>query len=882
MAAHQADLVQARSGHADAKALKSIAGLTPGDVTATLNSDLGGLTEVEASVRLKAYGPNVVTGEGQPSWIAELWGRLANPLNALLLVLASVSWLMADRRSALIIASMVLLSMVLGFVQEHRSNRAAAKLAAMIHTRASVLRRGTTPHPGTPNGPEGKPFVEVPLAQLVPGDLIRLSAGDMVPADLRLIHAKDLNINQSALTGESLPALKQAEAVGNTAGLEPLDLSNLCFMGSSVLSGIGLGIVIHTGPKTHFGALAASMAKTREISSFDKGIARFSWMMIWFILIMAPLVFLINGANKGDWVQALVFAMAVAVGLTPEMLPMIVTVNLARGALELSKHKMIVKRLNAIQNFGAMDILCTDKTGTLTQDRVIMKLHLDVTGQDDDTVLELAWLNSHFQTGLTNLLDKAVLEHRDLQQNLTGEEGYSKRDEVPFDFNRRRMSVIVDHPGSGSLLICKGAVEEVIGHCSHYRSGEKTLAIDPPALKAILAVAEGLNSDGFRVVAVATRTFDRAKGRYGADDETDLTVQGFIAFLDPPKETAGPAIADLAKVGVSVKILTGDNALVTRKVCLDVGLDPGRIVLGHEVEGLSDATLAELAQTTTVFAKVSPDQKARIIEALRQRDHVVGFLGDGINDGPALKAADVGLSVDTAVDIAKESADIILLEKNLGVLTVGVREGRRVFGNITKYIKMGASSNFGNMFSVVGASLFLPFLPILPIQILTNNLLYDVSQAAIPTDQVDDDYLASPRSWEIDNLLRFIMFIGPISSVFDYLTFGLLLTLFHAGQNPALFQTGWFVESLLTQTLIIHIIRTAKIPFLQSRASVALTATSLVVAAIGVSLPYTPIGAALSMVPLPALYWPVVITLLLSYATLTHLVKSAFIRRWGY
>ena len=882
MAVHQANLVQSRTGREDADALKAIAALSAEDATARLGGDPAGLDETEATIRLKVYGPNIVAGEGQPSWLSELWGRLFNPLNALLLVLASVSWLMADRRSALIIASMVLLSMVLGFIQEHRSNRAAAKLAAMIHTRASVLRRGTTPHPDTPNGPEDEPFVEVPLAQLVPGDLVRLSAGDMVPADLRLIRAKDLNINQSALTGESLPALKQADAIVSTADLEPLDLSNLCFMGSSVLSGIGLGVVIHTGAKTHFGALAASMTKSREISSFDKGIARFSWMMIRFILVMAPLVFLINGANKGDWAQALVFAMAVAVGLTPELLPMIVTVNLARGALELAKHKVIVKRLNAIQNFGAMDILCTDKTGTLTQDRVVMKLHLDVTGRDDDSVLELAWLNSFFQTGLTNLLDKAVLEHRELQHTLTGQDGYFKRDEVPFDFNRRRMSVIVDHPGKGPLLICKGAVEEVIGQCQHYRSGDETLALDPSALKSILAVAEGLNSDGFRVVAVATRTFDSGKLRYGADDEKNLTVQGFIAFLDPPKETAGPAIADLAKVGVTVKILTGDNALVTRKVCLDVGLDPGLIVLGHEVEGLSDAALAELAQTTTVFAKVSPEQKARVIAALRQRDHVVGFLGDGINDGPALKAADVGLSVDTAVDIAKESADIILLEKSLGVLTVGVREGRRVFGNITKYIKMGASSNFGNMFSVLGASLFLPFLPMLPIQILTNNLLYDVSQSAIPTDQVDEDYLASPRSWEIDNLLRFIMFIGPISSVFDYLTFGLMLTLFHAGQNPALFQTGWFVESLLTQTLIIHIIRTAKIPFLQSRASVALTATSLVVAAIGVSLPYTPVGGALGMVPLPALYWPVVVALLLTYATLTHLVKSAFIRKWGY
>ena len=653
-------------------------------------------------------------------------------------------------------------------------------------------------------------------------------------------------------------------------------------MGSNVVSGFATAVIIHTGRRTYFGSLADSIVGARELTSFDKGVSRFAWLMIRFILVMAPLVFIINGVTKGDWLQALLFAVAVAVGLTPEMLPMIVTVNLAQGALAMSKRKVIVKRLNAIQNFGAMDVLCTDKTGTLTQDRVIMKLHLDVHGDEDGRVLEYAYLNSHFQTGLKNLLDLAVLEHVEMEHKVQPDDGYVKVDEIPFDFARRRLSVVVVHSGEKPLLICKGAVEEVFAQCTQYRLGDTLSPLDAAARASAKAVTDKLNSDGFRVVAVACRSFEDTQARYSVADETNLILAGFIAFLDPPKETAAAAIAELHRVGVSVKILTGDNDLVTGKICRDVGLETGRIVLGAEIEALDDQALAALAETTVVFAKVSPAQKARVIAVLQSKDHVVGFLGDGINDGPALKAADVGVSVDTAVDIAKESADIILLEKSLGVLAEGALEGRRVFGNITKYIKMGASSNFGNMFSVIGASVFLPFLPMLPIQILTNNLLYDFSQTTIPTDNVDAEYLAQPRRWEINNLLRFMLFIGPISSIFDYATYGMMIFVFHAWTNPSLFQTGWFVESLLTQTLIIHVIRTAKVPFFQSRASGALILTTIIVCLIASGLPYTPLGMTLGFSPLPPLYWLITAGFMLAYATITHLVKSWFIRRWGY
>ncbi|HWJ20515.1 MAG TPA: magnesium-translocating P-type ATPase [Geobacterales bacterium] len=851
--------------------LAAVSRLQPREACAKLGSALEGLSDTEAGARLKKFGPNIVARERKATILEELWGRARNPLNALLLTLATTSYFLGDVRAAVVIAVMVILAITTAFVQEHRSNEAAAKLRAMVHTTASVRR--------VPSRSED-PFSEIPMERLVSGDVVRLSAGDMIPGDLRLLEAKDLFINQSALTGESMPAERHAPACDGGSE-DALALPNLCFMGANVVSGYATGVIVQTGSKTFFGQLAHEIAGRRVPTAFDQGINKFTWLMIRFILVMVPAVFLINGVTKHDWLEALLFAVAVAVGLTPEMLPMIVTVNLAKGAMAMSRKKVIVKRLNAIQNFGAMDVLCTDKTGTLTQDRIILKRHLDIQGRDSERVLQYAFLNSHFQSGLRNLLDKAVLAHVELEQTLNIGSGYSKLDEIPFDFSRRRLSVVVAREDGKHILICKGAVEEIFSVCTNYALDAEVGRLDETHFEAAKQQTIALNSDGFRVVAVAYKEMEASKTTYSIEDEGGLTLLGYIAFLDPPKESAREAIAALARKGVQVKVLTGDNEIITRKICHEVQLDPGEILLGARIAQMSEAELAEIADRTTVFAKLNPAQKEQVVRALHAKGHVVGFLGDGINDSPALKAADVGISVDTAVDIAKESADIILLEKSLLVLAEGVTEGRKVFANITKYIKMGASSNFGNMFSVLGASIFLPFLPMAPIQVLTNNLLYDFSQTTIPTDNVDEEYLASPRKWDIGNIFKFMVFIGPISSIFDYATYGMMLYVFDAWNNPSLFQTGWFVESLLTQTLIIHIIRTAKVPFIESHASPALIATTVIICTVGMTLPFTWAGSALGFEPLPWHYWPLVAAMLVTYAVLTHLVKVWFIRRWG-
>jgi P-type Mg2+ transporter len=836
-----------------------------------LQSSPAGLTCEEAARRLRDLGLNLVARERKPTILQEIWGRARDPLNALLLTLAAVSYFIGDMRAAIVIVLIVLLAVGTSFIQEHRSNEAAARLRAMVKTTASVRRR-----PAVGDGD----FVEVPIESLVPGDIVKLSAGDMIPADLRLLEAKDLFINQSALTGEAMPAEKFCHPYQQEIK-DPFDLPNMCFMGANVVSGFATGVVVRTGAHTFFGQLADEIAGRRVPTAFDQGINRFIWLMIRFMIVMVPTVFLINGLTKHDWLEALLFAVAVAVGLTPEMLPMIVTVNLAKGAIDMSRAKVIVKRLNAIQNFGAMNILCTDKTGTLTQDRIILKRYLDIRGEESQRVLQYAYLNSHFQSGLKNLLDIAVLQHVEIHGILGIDKGFAKIDEIPFDFSRRRLSVVVSQGPDKHILICKGAVEEIFAVCSRYEIDGTTGRLDESHFATAKEETIALNSDGFRVVAVAYKELDASQTVYSAADERDLILLGYIAFLDPPKESAAGAIAALADKGVRVKILTGDNEVITRKVCREVKLDPGEILLGARIDAMAEEELADIAERTTVFAKLTPSQKERIVQALHRKGHVVGFLGDGINDSPALKAADVGISVDTAVDIAKESADIILLEKSLMVLQEGVTEGRKIFANITKYIKMGASSNFGNMFSVLGASIFLPFLPMAPIQVLTNNLLYDFSQTAIPTDNVDEEYVASPRRWDIDNIFKFMIFIGPISSIFDYATYAMMLFVFDAWTNPSLFQTGWFVESLLTQTLIIHIIRTAKIPFVESHASPTLIATTIIVSLVGITLPFTVAGAALGFTPLPALYWPLVASMLLSYSVLTHLVKVWFVRRWG-
>jgi Mg2+-importing ATPase len=855
----------------DSSALFALASASDDEVFRRLDSSLEGLDAAAAAARAARCGPNLVAREARRTLLVELYGHAKNPLNGLLLILAAISFTLGDRHAAIVITAIILLSVILAFTQEHRSNTAAEKLRALVKTNACVRRLGR-------DGPEDG-FVDESIEHLVPGDIVRLRAGDMIPADLRLLDAKDLFVNQSALTGESLPVEKGHAAP--VAGADPLAQPNLLFMGSNVVSGYATAVVVGTGPRTYFGQIADRVVRQHVRSAFEHGIDRFIWLMVRFMAVMVPAVFLINGLSKGSWLEALLFAVAVAVGLTPEMLPMIVTVNLAKGAIGMAREQVIVKRLNAIQNFGAMGVLCTDKTGMLTQDRIILKRCLDLNGNESERVLDYAYLNSHFQSGLKNLLDIAVLEHVEIREKLRLDHEFRKIDEIPFDFTRRRLSVVVERSDGAHTLICKGAVEEIFAVCNAYELDGKIGALDQSHFEAAKRETAELNAEGFRVVAVAYKTMPETQATYSVTDEGGLTLLGYIAFLDPPKESAGPAIAALAASGIAVKILTGDNDIITRKICNDVDLPAGRIVLGHEIDGVSDAALAALAAETTVFAKMSPAQKERVIAALRQAGHVVGYLGDGINDGPALKAADVGLSVDSAVDIAKESADIILLEKSLMVLSDGVIEGRKVFANITKYIRMGASSNFGNMLSVLGASLFLPFLPMLPIQVLTNNLLYDFSQTAIPTDRVDDDYLAAPRKWDIGNIEKFMLIVGPISSLFDYATFALMLFVFDAWDKPSLFQTGWFVESLLTQTLIIHIIRTARIPFLQSHASTQLIATTIIICLIGVMLPYSPLAGFLGLTPLPHAYWPAVALYLLSYAVLTHLVKTWFVRRWG-
>lgn len=833
-----------------------------------LGSQINGLNDAEANSRLKQYGANDIAREKHKSALIRLIANFKNPLVLLLIALGVISFLTGDRRATVVIFVMVILGVVLRFFQELRADKAAEKLKAMVSNTATLIRGGVEK--------------EIPLKLLVPGDIIRLSAGDMVPADVRVLSTKDLFLNQAALTGEAIPIEKKA-TLASSEIKNPLDLPNICFMGSNVVSGSGIAITIHTGNRTYFGSLAESIVGERQLTSFDKGINKFTWLMIWFIAVMVPAVFLINGLSKHDWLEAFLFAMAVAVGLTPELLPMIVTVNLSKGAIAMARKKVIVKRLNSIQNFGAMDVLCTDKTGTITQGKIILEKHLDPNGEPSEKVLHYGYLNSYHHTGLKNLLDDAILDHEELEERLKAKEKYRKIDEIPFDFIRRRMSVVVEDETGLNTLICKGAVDEVLSLCTRVEINGNIVAVLPEHDTKRHQIANDLNAQGFRVIALAYKEMPNAPDEpvYTIKDETDLILLGFLAFLDPPKDTALDTLQRLHKLSVDVKVLTGDNEIITTYICEKVGISSEHLLLGSQIETMSDAELAKAVTLTSVFARLIPSHKERIIHALQSNGHVLGFLGDGINDAPALKSADVGISVDSAVDIAKESSDIILLENSLLVLEQGVLEGRRVFGNIVKYIKMAASSNFGNMFSVVGASAFLPFLPMLPIQVLTNNLLYDFSQTTIPTDDVDAEWLVKPRQWTINKILRFILYIGPISSIFDYLTFFMMLYVFNCWHNPELFHTGWFVESIFTQTLIIHVIRTNKIPFIESRASWPLIISSVLIVVVGAWLTISPLANALGFVTLPLLYWLLLTFMLFGYALLTQIVKVWFIRKFG-
>jgi Mg2+-importing ATPase len=855
------------------------------EVLRLLGTSPAGLTEDEVAARLEQYGPNEVGREKHEGWPQRLYIATRNPLVILLTILATLSFATGDFRAGVVMLLMVVLGVSLRFVQETKANTAAAKLKAMISVTATVVRDGQAR--------------EIPLQKLVPGDIVKLSAGDMIPGDVRLLSAKDLFVIQATLTGESMP-VEKTDATDVRGNVSSIERTNTCFLGTSVESGSATAVIVATGAQTYFGKVARSLAGQPVETAFDRGVKRYTWLMIQFMAVMVPLVFVINGLFKHDWKDAFFFSLAVAVGLTPEMLPMIVSVCLSKGALAMSRKKVIVKRLNSIQNFGAMNVLCTDKTGTLTADHVILEIYCDVFKSESQTVLQDAYLLSHFQTGLKNILDRAVLHHQELHGALSIDK-FSKVDEIPFDFTRRMMSVVVEGPDGQRELLTKGAPEAVFAKCTHFESDGDIYPMEPILVGDLIEQVNDLSEDGFRVLAVATKKVEK-KAAYAKVDEAELVLTGYLAFLDPPKNTAATAITVLRQHGVAIKVLTGDNDLVTRKVCTEVGINAEKIVLGSQVETMTDPQLADAVEATDVFARLSPAHKQRIVQALQHKGHVVGFMGDGINDAPALRAADVGISVDNAVDIAKESADVILLEKNLMVLEEGVVEGRKVFVNILKYIRMGASSNFGNMFSVIGASAWLPYVPMAPIQVLSNNLLYDFSQVPIPTDNVGPQLIAKPRPWNMGEIAKFIVFIGPISSIFDYTTYFIMWFVFkcndlglvpppellarYAGMaNPektyaaALFHTGWFVESLMTQTLIIHVIRTNLIPFVQSRASWQLTMTTLLIMAFGAWLPFSPLAPALGFVPLPPLYWLLLLVTLLCYVGLTQLIKMWLVRK---
>ncbi len=831
--------------------LIGIALKTSQDVLKELSSSELGLSSHVAEMRLKKEGLNEIISEKPPTWYEVLFHNITNPFVLLLLGLSLLSWVLGNIPGLIIILIMVFVGVAIRFFQEFRSNLAAAKLKALVSTMATVIRGEKE---------------EISFKYLVPGDVISLSAGDMIPADLRVLSAHDLFISQSSLTGESRP-VEKFEGISKEE--TTLQLKNICFMGTNVVSGIGKAVVIGTGKRTYFGSIAHAITAERPITSFDIGINKVSFLLIRLMLVMIPVVFLINGIGKGEWFESLLFALSVAVGLTPEMLPMIVTTNLARGALNMAKDKVIVKQLNSIQNFGAMDVLCTDKTGTLTEDKVVLQQYLDLDGKESTDILYDAYANSYFQSGLKNLLDTAILERTECKEKISQME---KVDEIPFDFERKRMSVVVNQLDGKRLLICKGSFEMVAA---------VSRGVTPKAKE----LYDDLNKKGLRVLGIAKKEVPYDKTNlYHTSDESDLIFLGFLVFLDPPKASAAQAIQELQSAGITVKVITGDDRFITEKVCEWVGLSINGVITGHDLEIMDPKEKKERIEKATIFVKVSPLQKAEIIREIKEAGHTVGFIGDGINDAPALREADIGISVDTAVDIAKESSDIIMLEKNLLFLRKGVLEGRKTFANILKYIKMAISSNFGNVFSILGASLFLPFLPMLPLQLLLQNLLYDFSQVAIPFDHVDKEYLLKPRQWNSSGITKFMLFIGPISSVFDYVTFGILWFVFGASTigTQALFQSGWFMEGLFSQTLIVHMIRTSKIPFIQSRPSKSLFFATLTIIMIGLSIPYTRLGKYVGMTPPPLTYFLYLFPIVFAYCLATQIVKHFFIKRFKF
>lgn len=862
---------------------------TVANVFETFHTSKKGLSEKQASIARERYGDNKISYGKKTPFILEVLKAYITPFTLVLIGLGLTSIttdvLMAapadrDYFGSAIIFTMVIISGTMTLIQSVRSNHAAEKLKSLVKVTATVRRKNQ--------------FLELPIEEIVCGDVVKLSAGDMIPADVRLTVTKDLFVSQSALTGESYPVEKRAESQIEAQDSET-SYENMVFMGSNVISGSAEGVVIATGNRTLFGDVAKSLSTKPDLTNFELGIKKTSFIFIKFMAIMVPTVIVINGLTKGDWMEAFLFGLSVAVGLTPEMLPMIVTTNLVKGASRMAKKGTVIKNINSIQNFGAVDVLCTDKTGTLTQDKIILEYHLDCDGKEDSRVLRHAYLNSYYQTGLKNLMDVAIIDAAKNELDTT-KINYQKVDEIPFDFDRRRMSVVVADNDGKTQMITKGAIEEMLRISSFVDFKGKVIPLTEKAKQEVLEKVKELNSDGLRVLGVAQKTNPSVVGEFSVSDESEMVLIGYLAFLDPPKETTKQALETLKKHGVGVKVLTGDNALVTKSVCKQVGLESEELVTGEQIANLNEVQLADIVEKYNVFVKLNPQQKQRITHALKKNGHTVGFLGDGINDAPAMKAADVGISVDTAVDIAKESADVILLEKDLMVLERGIVSGRETFGNIMKYIKATASSNFGNMFSVLIASTFLPFLPMLPLQLLFLNMIYDISCISIPWDHMDKEYLDEPKSWISANIGKFMLWIGPTSSVFDITTYLLMYfvicpamlggsyhTLSPAQQVTfiAIFHAGWFVESLWTQTMVLHALRTPKVPFLQSRASFSMIAITTLGIAVGTIVPFTNFGRNLGMLPLPGNYWLWLFVTMVLYLALVTVVKRIYIRRYG-
>ncbi|EOH88976.1 magnesium-translocating P-type ATPase [Enterococcus villorum] len=871
------------------KVYAAFAGKTKQELLNFLHSTDNGMEEEQIKEAREKYGENSISYGKKTPFIVEVLKAYITPFTLVLIALGVISfiteYLLAapeekDLFGAIIIFTMVIVSGTMTLIQSVRSNQAAEKLKSLVKVTAAVKRNGN--------------YTEIPMEEIVCGDLVRLSAGDMIPADMRLLTSKDLFISQAALTGESYPVEKQA-IVYEDDSLSETSYENLAFMGSNVISGSAEGIIVSVGNQTLFGHVAQTLSEKPIKSNFEIGIHKTSMLLIKFMALMAPTVIVINGFTKGDWLEAFLFGLSVAVGLTPEMLPMIVTTNLVKGASVMAKKGTVIKNLNAIQNFGAIDVLCTDKTGTLTQDKIILEYHMDCTGKEDERVLRHAYLNSYYQTGLKNLLDVAIID--EAKQSLSTDKiNYRKVDEIPFDFERRRMSVVVEDTAGKTQMITKGAIEEMLS-ISNYIDIEGTVSpLTNERRESVLAKVRALNEDGLRVIGVSQKTNPSVVGEFSVKDESDMVLIGYLAFLDPPKETTKQALKALKDHGVAVKVLTGDNELVTRSVCRQVGLEINELITGEKISEMDDRELAQVAEDHEVFVKLNPQQKARLTTALRQNGHTVGFLGDGINDAPAMKVADIGISVDTAVDIAKESADVILLEKDLMILERGLLSGRETFGNIMKYIKATASSNFGNMFSVLVASTFLPFLPMLPLQILFLNLIYDVSCISLPWDKMDNEYLDEPKKWDASSIGKFMVYFGPTSSIFDITTYLLMYFVicpavvggsYHtldAQQKImfiALFHAGWFVESLWSQTLVLHALRTPKIPFIQSNATFAMFIITTLGIAVGSVLPFTGFGAELGLMPLPGEYWIWLVVTILAYLALVTMVKNFYVRKFG-